>query len=452
VATTRTAGGRFKSAYRTLDLYEIVRAVAEFAKPDEPTLITEAAWDKARAGAGYPDAPTARANCARLADDQGNPFPWRELLELVFDDERDIPHTHALRQGSRADEDLDEEDVYYALRRVAKIELGQDSLRPGEYRRERERLLAADARRRNLSGGVLLADLLPTVGQLERIAGDWDAALMLAELGPRRTPTRNGHADEVVPIVEVLDRFADEADGWFCRRAQLLEYARNRKIVMAGPSLGSSWADYIATATARREAKGALTRGLPPAGTFPAYPGMGAAAETDADQEPRRRANKPRDYWTLERCVEAVRDYFDEPDEAERPSQARYGNWAADRPDAPSASTFGKHGGWRVVSKLARLRGPLPPELHTPGRREQAEAAVLAHLAEHGRVKNADVQTLLGVGEDKARRTLNALRERGVIELGSKHAVGRSVFYVRADAAAVELQNPRPGPSRPSSG
>jgi hypothetical protein len=76
-ATTRTPGGRFNSAYWTLDLYELVRAVAEFAKPEGPTLVTEAAWDKARAGAGYPDAPTARAICARLADDQDKPFAWR---------------------------------------------------------------------------------------------------------------------------------------------------------------------------------------------------------------------------------------------------------------------------------------------------------------------------------------------------------------------------------------
>jgi predicted transcriptional regulator of viral defense system len=56
---------------------------------------------------------------------------------------------------------------------------------------------------------------------------------------------------------------------------------------------------------------------------------------------------------------------------------------------------------------------------------------VLAHLEEHGRIKNRDVQALLDCREDKARRILGALRDRGVIELGSK-AKGRFVFYVRA--------------------
>ena len=225
----------------------------------------------------------------------------------------------------------------------------------------------------------MLADLLPTVGQIERIAGDWDAALALAELEPRRTATKNRHADESVPIAEVLDRFADEADGWFCRRRQLLQYARDRKIVMASRAFGSGWEDYIAEATARREARGALTRGLPPAGTFPAYPGMGDSGKKDdgAKQGPEMRASKPCGHWTLKRCVVAVRKYFDDPAKEGNPSQARYGNWAVGRPDAPAPSAFGEYGGWRAVSGLARVRGPLPPELlHTPDLLEQAQAAV----------------------------------------------------------------------------
>jgi hypothetical protein len=55
----------------------------------------------------------------RLADGDGRPFPWRDLLELVFDVTRDVQRTHAMRMRSEADEDMSEEDVYYALPRIA---------------------------------------------------------------------------------------------------------------------------------------------------------------------------------------------------------------------------------------------------------------------------------------------------------------------------------------------
>jgi hypothetical protein len=441
VATTRIAG-RFRSAFPTLELYGIVRAVAEVARSQTPTLVTEAAWDAARAAAGYSDAPSARAICMRLADADGQPFPWRELLELVFDETRDIELTHALRTWRvEADDSLDGDDVYYALRRVAIGELEQQSLKPDEYRRERERLIASASRRRSDSV-ELVAQTLPTVGQIERIAGDWDKALALAELEPRQTPTKNGHANESVPIAEVLDRFADEADGWFCRRAQLLQYARERKIVMAARAQGSRWEDYIAEAAARRKARGALTRGLPPIGTWPSYGRMGEEASSDSVQEATGETVKPAYYWTLERCVEAARKYHDDPTAPGNPSQARYRAWAVGRPDAPSPSAFARYGGWKVVSKLARRAGPLPArvtiETHHDrfdrfaAERKQREAAALACLDEQGQITNRDVQALLGISEHRARHLLRGLRERSVIKLGSEHAVGRSVFYVRS--------------------
>ena len=195
---------------------------------------------------------------------------------------------------------------------------------------------------------------------MERIAGDWDNALALAELEPRRSPTQE----------EKTER------------------------------------------------------------------------ETD---EPTRRANKPPNYWTLERCVDAVRVYFNDLEAGRHPSRPRYGVWAVGRPDAPSPSTFERYGGWKAVSKLARHRGPIPAELRAPSAREQAEAAILAYLDEHGRIKNADVQALLGFGEDKARRTLNRLRDCGVIRLGSKAATGRSVFY-RSARGKTKPGNPRRAP------
>jgi hypothetical protein len=277
--TTRAPGGRFASAYDTLDLYGIVRDVALAASAEEPTSVSEAVWDAAREPAGHPGTPSARAICARLSDAEGRPFPWRELLELVFDESRDPEHVHALRARVEEDDALDEGHVYYALRRAAR-ELGVKTLAPDGYARVRAQLIERARRRRRREAGhltpvhELLLRLLPTVGQIERVAGDWPRALEFAELDPRpelgaRIPERG------TPIAEVLDRFADETGGSLCRPRQLLEYARNRGIVMAARARDSSWDDYLAEVKALHEARGATTHGLPPRGVYPDYPGRG---------------------------------------------------------------------------------------------------------------------------------------------------------------------------------
>ena len=178
--TARRPSGTFASEFDDLGLYTLVRVVAEFVAPDEPTLVTQAAWDASREPSGHPHAPSARAICARLSDRDGKPFPWRELLELVFDASRDIEATHAQRRGQAEAEHFTEQHLYYALRRVAS-ELGTQSPGPDAYARKRQQLIADDRRR----GVDLLDDLLPTVGQIERIAGSWDAALAFAGLDSR---------------------------------------------------------------------------------------------------------------------------------------------------------------------------------------------------------------------------------------------------------------------------
>ena len=433
-ATNRTAEGRFGSEYHPLEFYELVRVVAVVAAPDEPTLVSEVAWDAARAAAGYPDAPSARAICMRLADLAGQSFSWRKLLELSFDESRDIEQTHALRMGVAMDGTLEEADVYYALRRIAHAELSQASLGPGEYRRERERLIAVARRRRNGPNGghgtsEIVSEVLPTVGQIERVAGDWDAALVIAELEPRPAVHRYGGGAPGLPIAEVLDRFADETDGWFCRPRQLRQYARDRALVVAGRKTGSSWTDFIAEATTRRDARGAIVRGLPPAGVILSYSGMG---EGEGRAALSKHAAKPAGYWTLERCVNAVRRYLEDPATNGSPSQARYRAWAVGRPDAPAPSTFAAFGGWTVVRKLAQKRGPLPADLRTPSRSEQREAVVLEQVDEHGRIVGGDVRALLGVSGDTATRILGELVRRGVLAIGGKNTTGRWVYYVRA--------------------
>jgi hypothetical protein len=144
---------------------------------------------------------------------------------------------------------------------------------------------------------------------------------------------------------------------------------------------------------------------------------MGAGVDDDeASESP----EMPRNYWTLARCVEAVRTYLDDPETKGNPSQARYRAWAAGRADAPSPSAFGRYGGWIVVSRLARQRALHAPEPHVPGRNEQREAAVLAYLEQRGRIKNADVQALLNCSEHMARHILERRKQLDLLPNGGE--------------------------------
>jgi hypothetical protein len=203
----RRPSGTFASEYDDLGLYTLVRIIAEFVSPDEPTLITMAAWDAGREPSGHPHAPSARAICARLADRDGNRFPWRELLELVFEPARNIEQTHALRHRRPEADHFTEQHLYYALRRVAS-ELKTQSPGPDAYARKREQLIADDRRR----GVDLLEELLPTVGQVERIAGSWEAGLELAGLDSRagngvRRPSGRRHHWTLERCVDAVRRY-----------------------------------------------------------------------------------------------------------------------------------------------------------------------------------------------------------------------------------------------------
>ena len=208
--TARRPSGSFVSEFDDLGLYTLVRLVAEFVAPHEPAIVTQAAWDAGRKPSGHPHAPSARAICARLADRGGKPFPWRDLLELVFDASRDIAATHAQRRGQADADHFTEQHLYYALRRVAS-ELGTKSPGPDAYARKRQQLIAEDHRR----GVDLLGELLPTVGQLERIAGSWDEALEIAGLDARdgngvRRPSGKRHHWTLERCVDAVRRYVAE--------------------------------------------------------------------------------------------------------------------------------------------------------------------------------------------------------------------------------------------------
>jgi hypothetical protein len=411
----RRSSGTFSSEYDDLGLYTLVGVVAEFVSPEEPTLVTEAAWDAGRAPSGHSDAPSARAICARLADRKGKSFPWPELLELVFDPARSITQTHAQRRADDADH-FTEDHVYYALRLVAR-ERKAKTLAPDAYARARQELIARDRRR----GVHLLADLLPTVGQIERVAGSWAAALEFVGL-----EVRNGHSwkgERGMAIVEALDLHAEATGGWLCNYTALDAFASRYGFALSRREVGKSWTAYLEEATVLREARGAKTKGLPKADTKLEYK---LPAGQAGEFPPRQRGPG---FWTKGLCVEAAKRYLDELPAGKAASKKGYLAWSTGRDDAPAPSTFDQHGGYEEVMRLARSSAPIE---HVPTKDEEIEAAVLSYLDEHGRINNKAVQGLLGVKPDVARRTLGRLRDRGIIELGSAAATGRGVYYLRA--------------------
>ncbi len=324
--TARRPSGTFASEFDDLGLYTLVRVIAEFVSPEEPTLVTMATWDAGREPSGHAHAPSARAICARLADRDGNRFPWRELLELVFEPGRNIEQTHALRHRRPEADHFTAQHLYYALRRVAS-ELKTQSPGPDAYARTREQLIASDRRR----GVDLLEELLPTVGQVERIAGSWEAGLELAGLDSRA------------------------ANGV-------------------------------------------------------------------------HRPSGRRNYWSLERCVEAVRQYQKGLPARRSETKKGYLAWSIGREDAPSPATFDRYGGWKRVVALARSDEPVP---HVPTKAEKVETAVLEYIDANGKISSRELQSLLGVSEHVAGRLLKRMKRAGQIVVGSAHDHGRSVFYVR---------------------
>jgi hypothetical protein len=262
---------------------------------------------------------------------------------------------------------------------------------------------------------------LPTVGQIERVAGKWRAALEFAGLEPRNGDSWQGRRG--LPIVEALDLHAEATGGWLCVYQALDAFASKHGFALGRREARKSWIAYLEEATVLREARGAKTKGLPKADTKLEYK---LPAGQAGELPPRQRGPG---YWTKGLCVEAAKRYLGELPARKAASKKGYLAWSTGRDDAPAPSTFDQHGGYEEIMRLARSLAPIE---HVPTKEEEIEAAVLTYIDEHGRINNKAVQGLLGVKPDVARRTLGRLRDRGIIERGSSAATGRGVYYLRA--------------------
>lgn len=314
-----------------------MREVSSHADAEDPIQVSQSRFDTARQHSQlYGGLPRAKRIAARLR------MSWREVLQLAHAPD----HTHSHRLGraqSQPEADwLSEDCIAFSLRLVA-LRLGVESVSPVQYRRERERLLAAD-RAAWLHGRRLR---LPTDEQIRIAADGWDHALALAQLAPRPGRGDQGQGKYAATTEDVLDR-AYEAFGmeltskeiWMFVAANGIPYSRERQRL---------WGECIAAWKAERRAQGLdVPDGPPPLDRRPDYSEDVGAARPGERRIPRRH--------NIEDCVSSVSAYLQQLAPGQRSTKLGYQAWATTQADAPSYSAFDQHGGWGRVRALALER------------------------------------------------------------------------------------------------
>lgn len=361
-----TASGQTSTRFDTRALYDLVRAVALEAKPNDPVNVTQRAWDQARARAGYSDAPSARCITMRLrATRNSRTFPWRELLELVFDPEANIDHVEVRRGSQQWSQHLTLRHVVFALRAVAKrLELA--SLTPNGYAAGREQILA----RRDRASAALLLELIPTKAQVELTvmreieavkneSQAWDRALELAGLEPRQTSGRKGQKGEtgmrgVVPEPVAIHHYFEAGNSldYWPSMERLTEFS-----VLADFRLkrqkSKRWHEILEEARLYRAKLGlpsptkSLSRGRNAAAPVIGTPGCipGAA--------PKRKAHANRPYTDAE--LWAALERYDREAPAGARTQTGYRNFATANA-MPSGSLMHRIGGFRKAMNAVRAK------------------------------------------------------------------------------------------------
>lgn len=333
----RRSGGRFVPRYDERTLLDVVAAVARAADPDEPGGITQRDYDAARSSAGYADAPTAKQTAARFR------MSWRELLAFALAPMISPEIALGRQLGERNEDWLDEAAVRAALKTVA-LRLGKKTLRPADYLAEREAMLA-EAR---LAFRHQREPLLPSEGQIERIAGGWDKALAIAGLKPR-PPQTSGPTG--VPIVVALE-LALEAHGCLLTRRELAAFAKANSFSLArriGP-----WADYVSQLRAERADFGRWTPIAPP--PLAVRPDYTKPVKLPASFAPVRRR---RYRWTKKECVGSLAGLLAETG-SERLTQRLYQQRRRSNPDLPPLTALQRQGGFGALMAQARKRSGIP--------------------------------------------------------------------------------------------
>lgn len=362
--TTRDKKGRAVAAYLPEELYKLVRNIAKAVKPEDPEALTFKEFDKARLTFKTDDEtpkgkiPSARAICKRLADRDGQPMSWERVKRVALDETASFDHRERRRQAAAPADYLSDRAIYFALRMIAK-RLGVKTLQPGQYEDER-RVAIKEERQRDVPR-PLLAQLLPTEGQIEthcvtetgEVEAAWDEAIRIAELEPRAQRKATGRKPRSLPLAEAIHLFVQSND-------ELPSHARLDKFAELADfqfeSRSKKWREHLQDAIAYRKTLGfeeptAMPKSPIAPGGNPGKPDVKAPAPGSIPGVMRRQRKGQAQYTRLE-LVTAIQTYLEQLD-GDRPTQKGYGRFAAKK-QLPSASNFRHHGGWTALLKEAR--------------------------------------------------------------------------------------------------
>lgn len=320
-----------------LDPYTMLDLVAEvvrLANPERPERVTQRQFDAtAVTDEQYADLPHAR-NITRLML-QG----WGDLVALSLSDSDTRRRALAGRLRAANAAWLTHEQAEYALRLVCRRLGGLATFAPGDYRRERDELIATA--RRN---GAVAEMSLPDEHQVIALFGDWDTALEAVGLQRRDdAPPRRRRTAPTVP--EVLER-CYEAHGTLPNKGELYVFAQANGIPLPRKLDGKNYADHIAEwQQSRREA------GLPFAEKFPRKRDR---PDYSVDVGARIDGYERRNNWTPETIIPWLIRFLDELPANVRPVQRAYQDWSRETSGAPSASTVDTHGGFTALMDEAR--------------------------------------------------------------------------------------------------
>jgi hypothetical protein len=313
-------------------LLQAVREVSLVADAEHPVSVSQRAFDVAATDEAAA-LPAAKHIAEKLR------MPWREVLALAH--KPSGTHNHALgrKDGSPEQDWLTPEYVGFVLRLVAKG-LNTSTLTPGQYRVERERVLATD-RKAWLHGRQLR---LPNDEQIRIAAGDWDKALGLAGLNARAGRGDQGRGKYAASTADVLERCYEihgteltNKELWVFVKANGIPYGRER---------GRTWAECLAEWKEQRKEKGLPVPDGPPS--------LDERPDYARDVGAARPGEGRRQKWTKqEDCAAFVLLYLKQLVPGERSTKRRYDDWARAQHDAPNSSAFDQHGGWETIRSLA---------------------------------------------------------------------------------------------------
>lgn len=330
--TDRAKSGKFKSRYDKNALYPLVADVCRFVDAEEPASVSQPDFDRSRAAAGHPHAPSARAIYGRLKR------PWEEIKRIALDPARSVAHTEgaAHRVDSRK---LAPEEVHFALNRVAR-ELGLRTFGFFEYARCRMTMIAGDKRRHGEQGVV--DRLLPTAHQILHQFGSWNEALAAASLEPY-TQVRGKKAISVEEAYELVI----ELTGAAPERGAFNQLRSLFGISIAKTPPASVWPEVE-----REIRKERADRGLETPDARRITKAEWEAFEIPSellDSLPRKR---DKGYWTYERCLFALADYLNSP--TAEPGLGKYQTLSAGNDEWPSSSRITQHANWTAMIEAAR--------------------------------------------------------------------------------------------------